>query len=165
MHRKRVPFLQRELAMILAHTRLLSIGLAATLMAAAPVLADKPEQQLPERQAGKASYYGPQFAGRPMADGTPFDPDSNFAASRTLPLGTWVRVTNKENGKSEVVQIRDRGPYIDGRIIDLSPRTAGRLDMLEQGVVEVEVEPLSDEDRQLAQSEEAPATSGGTSGE
>lgn len=137
---------------------LVSLALAISLFAPVPVLADKPK--LPESQAGKASYYGPQFAGRPMADGTPFDPDSNFAASRTLPLGTWVRVTNKENGKSEIVQIRDRGPYVDGRIIDLSPRTAGRLDMLEQGVVEVEVEPLSDEDRQLAQSEEQAPTSG-----
>jgi rare lipoprotein A len=106
-------------------------------------------------QTGVASYYGPQFNGRPMADGTPFDPESDVAASRTLPLGTWVRVTNLENGRSEVVQIRDRGPYIDGRIIDLSPRTARRLDMIEQGLAKVEVVPLTEDERQLAQTEAA----------
>jgi len=118
------------------------------------VLADDAGQKLPERQSGIASYYGPQFAGRPMADGTPFDPESNHAASRTLPLGTWVRVTNLENGKSEIVQIRDRGPYVDGRIIDLSPRTARRLDMIEQGLADVEVIPLpGDDEPALAQTE------------
>ncbi|HEY4542346.1 MAG TPA: septal ring lytic transglycosylase RlpA family protein [Noviherbaspirillum sp.] len=139
-------------------------GRCALLMAAlacASAMAD--DQALPERQTGKASYYGPKFFGRPMADGTPFDPESNHAASRTLPLGTWVRVTNRENGKSEIVQIRDRGPYVDGRVIDLSPRTAKELDMIEDGVVEVEVVPLDEEERQLAQSEDgesAFATSG-----
>ena len=93
-------------------------------------------------QEGEASYYGENFYGRKMADGTPMDPDANIAASRTLPLGSIVEVTNVENGKSEVVEIRDRGPYIEGRIIDLSPKVAEDLDMLEQGVVEVVVTPL-----------------------
>lgn len=109
-------------------------------------------------QTGIASYYGPQFTGRPMADGTPFDPESNHAASRTLPLGTWVRVTNLENGRSEIVQIRDRGPYIDGRIIDLSPSTARRLDMIEQGLAKVEVVRLNEEESQLAQTESLPTS-------
>lgn len=122
--------------------------------------ADGATDQSP-RQTGIASYYGPQFSGRPMADGTPFDPESNHAASRTLPLGTWVRVTNLENGKSEVVQIRDRGPYIDGRIIDLSPRTARRLDMLKQGLADVEVIPLTgEEESQLAQTDDTAPSSG-----
>lgn len=91
---------------------------------------------------GKASYYGKEFYGRKMADGTPFNPDSNVAASRTLPLGTIAEVTNLENGKSEIVEIRDRGPYIEGRIVDLSPSTAEKLDMKDQGVAPVVVKPI-----------------------
>lgn len=95
-----------------------------------------------ERQLGKASYYADFFEGRRMANGERYDPDSNVAASRTLPLGTTARVTNLENGRSAVVVIKDRGPYVDGRIVDLTPRTAERLDMVEAGVVPVEVQPL-----------------------
>jgi rare lipoprotein A len=95
-----------------------------------------------EPVTGKASYYGEEFFGRTMADGTPMDPDSNIAASRTLPIGTKAEVTNLENGKSAVVEIRDRGPYIDGRIIDLTPKTAEELDMVTEGVVPVEVTPI-----------------------
>ena len=91
---------------------------------------------------GKASYYGKEFFGRTMADGTPMDPDSNIAASRTLPLGTTAKVTNLENGKSAVVEIRDRGPYVEGRIVDLTPKTAEQLDMKKEGVVPVEVVPI-----------------------
>lgn len=91
---------------------------------------------------GKASYYGPGFHGKPMADGTPFNPRSNAAASRTLPLGTRAVVTNLENGKSAEVEIRDRGPYIEGRIVDVTPRTAEKLDMKTDGVVAVEVTPI-----------------------
>lgn len=91
---------------------------------------------------GKASYYGKKFHGRKMADGTPMDPNSNIAASRTLPLGTKAIVTNLENGKSEVVEIRDRGPYVDGRIVDLTPKTAEKLDMKHSGVATVEVRPI-----------------------
>jgi rare lipoprotein A len=64
---------------------------------------------------GKASYYGRKFYTKKMADGTPMDPQSNAAASKTLPLGTKARVTNLENGSSEVVEIRDRGPYVKSR--------------------------------------------------
>lgn len=91
---------------------------------------------------GKASYYHQKFAGRKMADGTPMNPESNIAASKTLPLGTIARVTNLENGKSEIVQIRDRGPYVEGRIVDLTPKTAKKLDIHEQGVATVRVEPI-----------------------
>ncbi|HYC43802.1 MAG TPA: septal ring lytic transglycosylase RlpA family protein [Noviherbaspirillum sp.] len=91
---------------------------------------------------GKASYYGKKFHGRKMADGTPMDPNSNIAASRTLPLGTKAVVTNLENGRSEVVEIRDRGPYVDGRIVDLTPKTAEKLGMKEEGLATVEVKPI-----------------------
>jgi rare lipoprotein A len=91
---------------------------------------------------GKASFYADKFAGRKMADGTRMDPDSNIAASRTLPIGTKAEVKNLDNGKTEVVEIRDRGPYVDGRIVDLTPKTAKKLDMDEKGVVPVVVTPI-----------------------
>jgi rare lipoprotein A len=91
---------------------------------------------------GKASYYARKFQGRKMADGTPMTPQSNVAASKTLPLGTKAEVTNLENGKSAVVEIKDRGPYVDGRIVDLSPKTADKLDIKKEGVAPVEVKPI-----------------------
>ncbi|SNS55525.1 rare lipoprotein A [Noviherbaspirillum humi] len=93
-------------------------------------------------QRGKASYYAKRFAGRKMADGTPMNPQADIAASKTLPLGTKAEVKNLENGKSEVVEIRDRGPYVDGRIVDLSPKVAEKLDIVEDGVAPVEVRPI-----------------------
>lgn len=102
----------------------------------------KPLDRSGKPAKGKASYYGKEFFGRTMADGTPMDPDSNIAASRTLPLGTKAKVTNLDNGKSAVVEIRDRGPYIEGRIVDLTPKTAEELDMTTEGVVPVEVTPI-----------------------
>ena len=93
-------------------------------------------------QEGEASYYGKEFFGRKMADGTPMDPQSNIAASRTLPLGTKARVTNLDNGKSAEVEIRDRGPYIEGRIVDLTPKTAEQLGMKTEGVAPVAVTPI-----------------------
>ena len=91
---------------------------------------------------GKASYYGREFYKKEMADGTPMNPQSNAAASKTLPLGTKARVTNLKNGNSEVVEIRDRGPYVKNRIVDLSPKTADKLGLKKDGVVPVEVKPV-----------------------
>ncbi len=95
-----------------------------------------------KKKKGKASYYSRRFNGKRMADGTPMKPQSNNAASRTLPLGTTARVTNLENGKSAVVEIRDRGPYVRGRTIDVTPRTAEELGFKKQGVAPVEVAPI-----------------------
>src|SRR5690348_11107269 len=67
-------------------------------------------------QRGIATYYAKKFAYRPMADGTPFDPKSDSAASKTLPLGSKAEVTNLDNGKKAVVTIRDRGPHAPGAI-------------------------------------------------
>jgi rare lipoprotein A len=92
---------------------------------------------------GKASFYARKFAGRKMADGTRMDPHSDSAASKTLPLGTTARVTNLETGRSTVVTIRDRGPYVKGRIVDLSPAAARKLGIdREDGVARVEVAPI-----------------------
>ena len=91
---------------------------------------------------GKASYYSRQFYGKKMANGKPMNPHSNVAASKTLPLGTKARVTNVETGKSAVVVIGDRGPYVKGRLIDVTPKTAEQLDLKKDGRAPVEVKPL-----------------------
>jgi rare lipoprotein A len=91
-------------------------------------------------QHGIASYYADFFGGRKSASGETFRQDRLTAASRDLPLGTMVTVTNEINGKSVDVKIIDRGPYVDGRIIDLSKSAAARIGMKERGVAPVKVE-------------------------
>lgn len=92
---------------------------------------------------GKASYYARKFEGRKMADGSRMNPNTNAAASKTLPLGTTARVTNLESGKSAVVKIRDRGPYVHDRIVDVTPKVAEKLDMKDDGVAPVVVKPIA----------------------
>ncbi len=95
-------------------------------------------------QVGQASFYANRYSGRTMADGTPMRPFSDNAASLTLPLGTTARVTNLATGKSAVVTIRDRGPYVSGRIIDLSSATARQIGLQrKQGLAPVQVVPLT----------------------
>ena len=97
-----------------------------------------------KKRVGKASFYAHMFAGRKMADGKQMDPQDDNAASRTLPLGTTAKVTNLETSKSAFVTIQDRGPYVDGRIVDLSPRTAREIGISHrQGIARVEVSPLA----------------------
>lgn len=86
---------------------------------------------------GMASWYGPNFAGRLTASGERFDPDELTAAHPSLPFGSLVRVTNEDNGRSVVVRINDRGPYVDGRVIDLSEAAARALDMIGPGEAQV----------------------------
>lgn len=94
-------------------------------------------------RVGKASFYAKMFSGRKMADGTPMHPRGDNAASKTLPLGTTAKVTNLETGKSAVVTIRDRGPYVKGRIVDLSPATAQKIGLsTDKGVTNVVVAPI-----------------------
>jgi len=93
---------------------------------------------------GKASFYSAKFKGRKMADGSLMDPQGDNAASKTLPLGTTAKVTNLETGESAVVTIRDRGPHVPGRIVDLSPSTARQVGIdRHEGVSKVAVTPLS----------------------
>jgi len=99
-------------------------------------------QDQPYRESGGASWYGPGFHGRITASGERFNTNDFTAAHKTLPFGTRVRVTNTGNGKSVVVRINDRGPFIKGRIIDLSRAAAERLGMLESGTADVLVEEL-----------------------
>lgn len=93
-------------------------------------------------QSGMASYYGFE-AGSQTASGQRFNPSAMTAAHRTLPFGTKVRVTNKRNGKSVIVTINDRGPFIRGRIIDLSTAAAGVIGMRSSGVAPVTVERIA----------------------
>jgi rare lipoprotein A len=96
------------------------------------------------KRMGAASFYAKQFAGKTMADGAPMDPAGDNAASKTLPLGTTAKVTNLETGKSAVVTIQDRGPYVPGRIVDLSPATARQIGITERkGVALVVVAPIA----------------------
>jgi rare lipoprotein A len=93
-------------------------------------------------EVGLASYYGAEAHGGPTASGETFNMYGMTAAHKTLPLGVEVKVTNLENGKSVVVRINDRGPFIEGRIIDLSYAAAKKIDMLDEGVVQVKLEVL-----------------------
>ena len=92
------------------------------------------------RQIGVASWYGPGFHGRKTASGERFDQNDLTAAHRKLPLGSEVRVTNLENGRSITVEINDRGPYAKGRVLDLSKAAARKLGMMENGVAKVRIE-------------------------
>jgi rare lipoprotein A len=121
-----------------------AIATERVLAARIPVEA-KPKLDLSgKRRVGKASFYARMFSGRKMADGNTMDPQKNNAASRTLPLGTIAMVTNLKTGKSAVVTIQDRGPYVAGRIVDLSPATAHEIGITpREGVTKVEVAPLT----------------------
>jgi len=94
-------------------------------------------------EKGHASWYGPGFAHRRMADGNRMNPKSNVAASKTLPLGTTAQVVNLKTGKAATVNIEDRGPFVDGRVVDVSPKVARELGMKKLGVVPVVVKPIT----------------------
>ncbi len=95
------------------------------------------------RQRGLASWYGMKFHGRRTSSGERYDMYAMTAAHKTLPLPTWVRVTNLENGRSVVVKVNDRGPFHDGRIIDLSYAAAAKLGVLARGTAPVEIVALT----------------------
>jgi rare lipoprotein A len=119
-------------------------GMAGAAAAAPDTAPVRKHAKVPKKQVGKASIYARKFTNRKMANGERMDPNDDNAASKTLPLGTRARVTNLETGKSAVVTIEDRGPYVDGRIVDLSPATAGQIGLTkQQGIAQVEVTPLS----------------------
>lgn len=87
-----------------------------------------------------ASYYGPGFDGRKTASGEIFDQTKLTCAHKTLPFGTKLKVTRKNNGKSVVVRVNDRGPYAKGRVLDVSTAAAKKLGMLKAGHAEVVAE-------------------------
>lgn len=86
---------------------------------------------------GRASWYGDKFHGRKTANGEVFNMNAMTAAHKTLPLGTYLSVENAETGESQVVRVNDRGPYIKGRVLDLSKQAAINIGLEEQGVGKV----------------------------
>jgi rare lipoprotein A len=91
-------------------------------------------------QVGTASWYGEYFVGKPTASGEPYDMYDMTAASLTIPLGTYVKVTNLRNGRAVVVRINDRGPVVPGRIIDLSYGAASALKFAQRGLQRVRLD-------------------------
>ncbi|MXV50844.1 septal ring lytic transglycosylase RlpA family protein [Pedobacter sp. HMF7647] len=91
-------------------------------------------------QTGKASFYSNKFNGRKTASGKTFRNSKKIAAHKTLPFGTKVKVTNLKNGKSTKVRIEDRGPFVPGRIIDLSRKSARKIGLTDEGVGNVKIE-------------------------
>jgi rare lipoprotein A len=91
------------------------------------------------QERGTASWYGPNFHGRSTSNGEKYNMEAMTAAHKTLPMNTWVRVTNTKTGQAAVVRINDRGPFVDKRIIDLSKAAARQLGVLGPGTAPVEV--------------------------
>jgi len=116
-------------------------ALAAALMSCVLLVPTAIVAKEPVRAyAGVASWYGGQFHGRKTANGERYNMNELTAAHKTLAFGTKVRVTNKSNGKSVVVRINDRGPYVGKRIIDLSRGAASQIGMINSGVANVTLE-------------------------
>ncbi|MDR3435460.1 septal ring lytic transglycosylase RlpA family protein [Telmatospirillum sp.] len=109
-----------------------------------------PAEDYSYEETGIASWYGPDFHGKFTANGEVFDQNDVTAAHRTLPLPSFVRVTNLDNGRSLVVRVNDRGPFAHSRIIDLSRRSAQLLGIEQQGTARVKVEIMAEESKALA---------------
>jgi rare lipoprotein A len=123
-------------------TRLICLCTAVLLLfVSSPTTAD---EQSPESSelTGYASWYGGKFQGRLTASGEVFDTNELTAAHRTLPFGSIVRVTNHHNGNEVIVRINDRGPFVDGRVIDLSRAAADILGITAAGIAPVSLEVL-----------------------
>ena len=118
------------------------LGVVSLLAAAPADAADKHPTTVPKTQHGKASIYASSFHGKKMANGETYHSGSSAAASRTLPLGSKAKITNLETGKSAEVTIKDRGNLPQGRIVDVSPKTADQIGLTQKkGVAPVRVDP------------------------
>ena len=103
------------------------------------VQTEEPEELI-HYQNGKASFYGERWNGRKTSNGEIFDTSKLTAAHKTLPFGTIVKVTNEANGKSVIVRINDRGPYIKGRVIDLTKEAFSYIESIKKGITIVKLE-------------------------
>jgi rare lipoprotein A len=110
--------------------------LIALLVATACAHAPRGGEREPVAE-GLASYYGSAFRGHRTANGERFDPEAFTAAHRTLAFGTCLRVENAENGRSVRVRVNDRGPFVKGRVVDVSEAAARALDFIQRGVARV----------------------------
>jgi rare lipoprotein A len=124
-------------ALVVALAALVAAGCAHKKRTTSKVPAIAP---IGHTETGTASWYGYPYHGRPAADGEIYDMETLVAAHRTLPFQTWVRVTNLTNGKTVDVRIIDRGPFVDGRIIDLSHEAARQIDLIGPGLAKVRLE-------------------------
>ena len=111
-------------------------------VSSSPATAAQPPADATWRQRGRVSHYGNAFAGKPTASGETFDPERLTMAHRTLAFGTRVRVTNLENRQTVEVVVNDRGPFVAGRIGDLSAAAARQIGMITDGVVDALIEVL-----------------------
>lgn len=105
------------------------------------------------KQTGRASWYGKRFAGRRTASGERFDMNAMTAAHKTLPLASYVRVTNTSNQQSVIVRVNDRGPYVRGRVIDLSYAAGRKLGLQHAGTARVRIEGLTPQEAMAARAE------------
>lgn len=103
-------------------------------------------------QTGIASFYADKFVGRTTANGEKYKHSKLTAAHRSLPFGTLLKVTNLENGKEVIVRVNDRGPFVKGRIIDLSKSAAKKLGYIDQGVTKVKIITISSSEQQKKES-------------
>lgn len=126
---------------------LLFLTLVGVLAACAPAAqtALTPTANAQVEPEGRASWYGAEFAGRRTANGEIYDPSQMTAAHKTLPFGTFVRVTNPSSGQNVVVRINDRGPFKPGRVIDVSRAAAEQLGMIGPGTMVVRLELVPDQ--------------------
>ena len=123
---------RRAVTRILVLPALLAAGCAT-------VRHERPSPSSRPVEVGTASWYGSEFQGSRTASGERFDPREYTAASRSLPIGTRVRVTNLANRRSTIVRINDRGPYVRGRVLDVSHAAARALDMVGRGTARVSI--------------------------
>jgi rare lipoprotein A len=131
----------RHLVALVTFIAAMTLGHCVLAAPSAEILATEIQAVRPEpHQTGLASWYGPAHNGQKAASGETFDPRQLTAAHRDLPFGAVVRVTDLGSGKSVVVRINDRGPFVRGRVIDLSEEAARRLGMLDRGVTSVTIE-------------------------
>jgi rare lipoprotein A len=139
-----VLVLQRRISIGRARIALRCLAGALTLMALTAGCARRSAARLPSvppkigsTETGIASWYGVPYDGRPAASGEVFDMEKLTAAHRALPFDTWVEITNLSNGKQVDVRITDRGPFVRGRIVDLSLAAARQIDMVRAGTARV----------------------------
>jgi rare lipoprotein A len=123
---------------LMLHFRSLAIASTAIFALIGPMLTDAAAF----RQSGVGSYYGPKFHGKKTASGEKFNQNAMTAAHKTLAFGSKLRVTNIANGRSVIVRVNDRGPFIRGRIVDVSTIAARQLGMVGRGVARVRIQKL-----------------------
>ncbi|OLD62145.1 MAG: hypothetical protein AUI53_02745 [Acidobacteria bacterium 13_1_40CM_2_60_7] len=135
--------MKRQLFYLWAALRWLPLMLVFTPAMEAPLVAHLTQADKPIKVwVGNASWYGPGFQGRKTANGERYDTEALTAAHPTLPFGSIVRIVNRRTGAFEVVRINDRGPYQEGREIDVSHRVARKIGLVKSGVCQVRLELL-----------------------